>query len=303
MTATPPRIAFVAPLSTAEAVVAGPLLQAVRRGAGRDAEVVACDDRRDPGVAADLLRALAADPRTIGVVGPKNSGSVLAALPIASAAHLPLLLPCATADELTGPDGVAFRLCAPDAAVARAAAAVSHGLGARRLAVLADDTAYGRGLARAVSTATAALGLEVTDSLEDADAVFHAMGEVEQADAMRAARAGGYAGHFLGAEGGPGAPLAQLAGAAGEGSLQLYPGAAVEGADGVYTAEAEDAAAVLLRAWGSGGGRAGTLAALRDLHWDGHSGPLAFDRQGEREQATVSVWRLHGGRAEAVTPA
>lgn len=286
-------LAFVAPLSGGEAVVALPMLEAVRRGAGA-VEVVAFDDRREPERAADIVRALAADPAVIGVVGPKNSGTAAAAAPIAAAAGLPLLLPCATADGLCRPGGTVFRLCARDADLAEAAGDLCARLGVRTLAVLADDTAYGRGLAEAVKAAATRRRVMVTDGLPGADAVFHAMGEVEQADAMRATRSEGFPGPLFGAEGGPEAPLATLAGPAGEGSFQLYPGAAVA-APAVYTPEAEDAATALLHA--AAADRPTTLARLRTLDLIGRSGPLSFDPAGERTAAAVTVWRLQGGRS------
>ena len=101
-----------------------------------------------PHRAAEAVAAILAEPGCLGVVGPKNSGSALAAAPLAAAAGLPLVLPCATADELTGEGGVVFRLCAPDQLTAAAAVELAIELGVGRLAVLADDTAYGQGLAR-----------------------------------------------------------------------------------------------------------------------------------------------------------
>ena len=180
-------IGFVAPLSSGEAVVAVPMLEAVRRGAARAAGerglrvgVVDLDDEREPDRAAELVRRLALDPRVIGVVGPKNSGCARAAIPVARRAELPLLLAAATADDLCQVgEGWAFRLCATDSATAAAAATLCRRLGIRRLALIADTTPYGIGLADGVRRAAAAIGIEVTASLDGAGAAFHAMGEVE----------------------------------------------------------------------------------------------------------------------------
>jgi branched-chain amino acid transport system substrate-binding protein len=252
-------IGFVAPLSSGEAVVAVPMLEAVRRGAasaagaarrcGATVQVLALDDQRDPERAAGLVGRLAADPSVIGVVGPKNSGCARAAIPVARAAGLPLLLPAATADDLCRlGGGWAFRLCATDAATADAAAALCLRLGIGRLAVIADATPYGIGLAAGVGAAARAVGIEVGDRLDGCGAVFHAMGEVEQAQAIRAARAAGFQGALLGAEGGPGAALPALAGPDAEGAFELYAGAPAAGAATVYAAEAEDAARLLVEA-------------------------------------------------------
>jgi branched-chain amino acid transport system substrate-binding protein len=309
-------LGFVAPLASGEAVVAVPMLEAVRRGAalagergGAPVGVVALDDARDGDRAAELVGRLAADPRVVGVVGPKNSGCALAAIPVARRAGLPLLLPAATADDLCRlGKGWLFRLCATDRATAAAAAALCRRLGVARLAVVADVTAYGTGLAEGVRRAALAAGIEVAAGLEGADAVFHAMGEVEQSEAIRAARAAGFEGLLLGAEGGPGAALPALAGTAGEGAWQLYAGAPAAGAATVYAAEAEDAARLLVEAAAAAGAltaRDGRRAvrdarrAVRDAlaasRLDGASGHVAFTAEGERRDAAVSVWRIHRG--------
>ena len=334
-------IGFVAPLSSGEAVVAVPMLEAVRRGAasaagaarrcGASVEVLALDDRRDPERAAELVGRLAPDPSVIGVVGPKNSGCARAAIPVARAAGLPLLLPAATADDLCRLGaGWVFRLCATDAATADAAAALCLRLGVARLAVIADATPYGAGLAAGVGRAALALGIEVRERLDGCAAVFHAMGEVEQAEAIRAARAAGFEGALLGAEGGPGAELPTLSGPAAEGAFELYAGAPAAGATTVYAAEAEDAARLLVEAAAAaaathaparpggapppppagGDGRAagptrgapdrGRLrAALAAAEAEGASGRVAFTRAGERRDAAVSLWRVRSGTSVA----
>ena len=117
-------IGVVAPFSTEEAVVAGPLLAAVEEivaTSNPSVRVIAHDDGRDPSRAAEGVATILAEPGCIGVVGPKNSGCALAAAPLAARAGVPLLLPCATADELTSDGGVVFRLCAPDRLTAAAA--------------------------------------------------------------------------------------------------------------------------------------------------------------------------------------
>jgi branched-chain amino acid transport system substrate-binding protein len=320
-------LGFVAPLASGEAVVAVPMLEAVRGAAALAGErlgvrigVVALDDARDEGRAAELVGRLADDPRVVGVVGPKNSGCARSAIPVARQAGLPLLLPAATGDDLCrlGEDWV-FRLCATDRATAAAAGALCRRLGVARLAVVADATAYGTGLAEGVRRAALAAGIEVAAGLGDADAVFHAMGEVEQSEAIRGARAAGFEGLLLGAEGGPGAALPALAGPAGEGAWQLYAGAPAAGAATVYAAEAEDAARLLVEAAAAAGalpagdavraprraagdGRDAVSAARRAVRdalaasrLDGASGHVAFTADGERRDAAVSLWRIHHG--------
>jgi branched-chain amino acid transport system substrate-binding protein len=289
-------IGVVAPFSTDESIVALPLLAAVEEvvaASGRPVRVIASDDGRDPARAADAVAAIIAEPGCIGVVGPKNSGCALAAAPLAAAAGVPLVLPCATADGLTGDGGVIFRLCAPDRATAAAAVALAAELGVSRLAVIADETAYGQGLAGAVAAA-AGTGIAVVGEGSDADAAFLAMGEVEQAVVMAKLRGAGFDGALISAEGGPGAPIATLAGAHAEGAWLLYPGVPVEGRS-VYAAEAADAARILLAA-GIGG-----AAAIRAGRFDGETGVIHFAPDGERDGAVISRYRVVDGEARLVS--
>jgi branched-chain amino acid transport system substrate-binding protein len=291
-------IGFVAPLGGPEAVVARPMLEAARRGAGSDAEVVAVDDGRDPARAARAVADLAADGRCVGVVGPKNSGSVRAAAPVAAAAGLPLVLPCATNDDVTTlAPGLVFRLCATDSATAAAAAALVAEQGLEPLTILVDDTDYGRGLAVAVHTVATRSGVALTARGAVAGSLFLAMGEVEQAERMRALRAAGCRAVLVSAEGGPGAPLPELAGDAADGAWLLYPGAATDDAH-VYAAEAHDAAHLLATAGPDRTAVRAALASRRPVA-AGRTGPIAFDERGERAGAVVTRYRV---RAGAVVP-
>ena len=289
-------IGVVAPFSTEEAVVAGPLLAAVEEvvaTSNQSVRVIVHDDGRDPSRAAEGVATILAEPGCIGVVGPKNSGCALAAAPLATRAAVPLLLPCATADELTSDGGVVFRLCAPDRLTAAAAIELAGNLGIERLAVIADETEYGLGLAGKVRAAAKAANLDLVDGPSDAGAVFLAMGEVEQSALMRELRAGGYRGELISAEGGPDAPIAALAGPAAEGAWLLYPGVPVAGRT-VYAAEAADATRILL----STAGRAG---AIREGSFDGETGRIRFTSTGEREGAVVSRYRVVDGVARPVS--
>jgi ABC-type branched-subunit amino acid transport system substrate-binding protein len=304
-------IAVIAPLDGPEALGARPLLSAIRAAVQRHGPtfggrvaVRALDDRRDPDRAVELVARSIEDPDVLGVVGPRNSGSALAVADLASAAGLPLLLPAATADGLTGTSSL-LRMCAPDAATAHAAASLACDLAVRALWVESDATPYGIGLATAVRGAATRMGIVLTEDLAESDAAFLAMGEVEQAAQMVAIRGAGFAGHLIGAEGGPGAPIGLLAGSAAEGSWQLYPGTSVVGHTHVYSAEASAAASALLHAYESTLDRTAISSWLRSRHRrDVPSvlGPLWFDADGQREDVDVTVWRVQDGRAVPQLP-
>jgi ABC-type branched-subunit amino acid transport system substrate-binding protein len=160
--------------------------------------------------------------------------------------------------------------------------------------VSADETAYGQRLAAAGRGAAGAAGIESTDGVAGTGGAFLAMGEVEQAVAMRELRADGYRGELLSAEGGADAPIAGLAGPAAEGAWLLYPGTPVDGRS-VYAAEAADAARLLLAA-GEGG-----VAAIRRGELEGETGRIRFAADGERAGAAVSRYRVESGIARLVT--
>jgi ABC-type branched-subunit amino acid transport system substrate-binding protein len=302
-------IAVIGPLSAAERIVAQPMLTAVRAAVHRAGPVFGgrvavreLDDGRDPELALRLVERCIDDPDVIGVVGPKNSGSALAAQDLACAAGLPLLLPAATADRLAG-HGTTLRMCAPDAATAAAAVRLATGLRVQRLWVESDDTAYGQRLADAVRAEADRSGGTPATTIEEADAAFLAMGEVEQSARMIALRDQGYRGQLIGAEGGPGAPIAELAGPAGDGSWQLYPGTHAAGHRYVYTAEAGAAATALLRAFDATGDRTEIATWLRRRDREviaSELGPLWFDADGERTGASVSLWQVESGRSRPV---
>ena len=300
-------VAVIAPLTGPESTVAQPMLAAVRAVVhglgpvfGGRIAVRALDDGRDPTRAVELIGHCIDDPDVIGVVGPKNSGSALAVEERACAAGLPLLLPAATADELSGP-GTTLRLCAPDRATAQAAVRLATSLACRALWVEADATPYGHRLAAAVRTAAGSAGLTVATSLDAADAAFLAMGEVEQAARLTALRTAGFRGELIGAEGGPGASLAALAGPAADGVWQLYPGVHAPGHRHVYTAESAAATTALVRAFDLTGDRTEIATWLRRRDREAIAselGPLWFDADGERDGANVTLWRVRDGRMQ-----
>jgi ABC-type branched-subunit amino acid transport system substrate-binding protein len=166
-------------------------------------------------------------------------------------------------------------------------------LGIERLAVVADDTAYGQGLAAQVRAAATSVGMELVDEPSRTGAVFLAMGEVEQAAVMNELRQGGFGGELISAEGGPDAPIAELARPAAEGAWLLYPGVPVTGRS-VYAAEAADGARILLA---SGDGNP---AAIRSGTFEGETGRIRFTGSGERHGAVVSRYRVIDGVARLV---
>ena len=232
-------IGVVAPFSTEEAIVAGPLLAAVEEvvaaiRSGRSVCSLATT-RRDPDARPRSSPSCSPTPGCLGLVGPKNSGSALVAAPLAAAAG-----PAAGAavrhgrradrERRTGLPAVRSRPGdrgggrRPRRRARRGAAG-----GARRRHRLRAGPRGRRGDAAARSVGFG----DAHERRRRRTVAFLAMGEVEQAVLMRRLRDDGYGGAFLSAEGGPGAPIAALAGDAAEGSLAALPRHAGDGTLGV----------------------------------------------------------------------
>jgi branched-chain amino acid transport system substrate-binding protein len=108
------------------------------------------NDHADGQQAATIARQFVDDPSVVAVIGHVNSGTEVAAARVYDAGHLVSLATTATAPALTGISPWVFRMISSDSAnglyLARFA---SSRLGKRRVAILYENDAYGRGLADA----------------------------------------------------------------------------------------------------------------------------------------------------------
>ncbi|HEY63122.1 MAG TPA: branched-chain amino acid ABC transporter substrate-binding protein [Caldilineae bacterium] len=152
---------------------------------GYQIKVIALDDESDSEVAvvvAEQVReAVQRGERVLGVIGHYNSGQTLAAMEIYK--DLPIVVITPTASELSltqrGYRNF-FRVNANDAVQARIDAAfLVETLGARRVAVVHNDTEYGVGLRDLIISELERLGAEVVLTLQVAE------GQSEYADEVR----------------------------------------------------------------------------------------------------------------------
>src|SRR5262245_48822787 len=123
------------------------------------------DSQGDPAVAPGVARQLIQNKKIIGIIGPAFSGESIAADPIFDSAGIPLITPSATNPVLaTGgqANGTAWkvfhRAVANDSAQGPAAARyIKSVLNAKKVFVVDDQSAYGSGLASAVTQTLGAL--------------------------------------------------------------------------------------------------------------------------------------------------
>ncbi len=134
---------------------------------GYTVKIVPVDDESDSDVAVEAAsqigEAVARGERVLGVIGNYNSGQTLAAMEVYG--NLPIIVVTPTASETSiSQRGYTnfFRVNANDAMQAQVDAGfLVNTLGAKRVAVLHNDTEYGVGLGREISAALASLGAEV----------------------------------------------------------------------------------------------------------------------------------------------
>lgn len=134
---------------------------------GYTVKIVPVDDESDSDVAVEVAgqisEAVGRGEQVLGVIGHYNSGQTLAAMEIYQ--NLPIIVVTPTASETSITQrgyGNFFRVNANDAVQAEVDAGfLVNTLGARRIAVLHNDTEYGVGLGREINAALTGLGAEV----------------------------------------------------------------------------------------------------------------------------------------------
>jgi branched-chain amino acid transport system substrate-binding protein len=129
--------------------------------AGQSFELVTADDRGEPEVAAAEARRLIAEEGVVALVGPVDSDCALAVAAVAGEARVPMIT-LSTLPELTDPlQRYVFRGTVSDAVLGRLMADYAKiMLGGGRIAILYEDSAYGRAGMEAVSARLRRVGVE-----------------------------------------------------------------------------------------------------------------------------------------------
>ncbi|SNR56172.1 amino acid/amide ABC transporter substrate-binding protein, HAAT family [Actinomadura mexicana] len=135
---------------------------------GRKLRLAAEDNACNPTEGASSLTKLITKQRVSAVIGALCSGVTLSAMPLAKRHRVPFIVSTSTSPDITTASGkggneFTFRINPSDATLANALATYLASAGKiRRLAILAEDSTYGRTGAKALSEALKQRGLGVT---------------------------------------------------------------------------------------------------------------------------------------------
>jgi branched-chain amino acid transport system substrate-binding protein len=132
---------------------------------GRKLELIYRDDSTNPEIGLAALRELVEHEHVTTVLGAVSSTVTLRLAPYCELNHVVLLSPSASAPQLTGAGEYIFRTYPSDVLEGVSMADFARDLGLDRVAVLAVDNAYGESLARAFEERLNASGGSVVASL------------------------------------------------------------------------------------------------------------------------------------------
>jgi len=300
------------------------------------------DSQGDPAVAPGVARQLIQNKKIIGIVGPAFSGESIAADPIFDQAGIPLITPSATNPVLsTGgqangtPWKVFHRAVANDSAQGPAAARyIKSVLNAKKVFVVDDQSAYGSGLASAVTQTLGPLVIgsdkvgadgKQTDFSSTvtkikgsgADVLFYG-GYYQNAGLLRKQLTGaGWKGTLVAGDGVNDPGYIKAAGnAAAQGSVLTCPCAPASKAGGSFPADyqakwntaagtysdvAYDAANIFLQGISQGNTTtAKMLSYLGTVDYKGVANEYKFQPSGELDPSKIIVWAFKVDNGQVV---
>ncbi|MEB0206875.1 branched-chain amino acid ABC transporter substrate-binding protein [Pseudomonas sp. CCC3.1] len=297
-------------------------------------KLVSEDDVADPRTGTAVAQRLV-DAKVAVVIGHYNSGTSIPASKIYAAAGIPQISPSATNPALTQ-QGIksVFRVVNDDATLGRYAGNyLVNKLGAQRIAIFDDRTAYGQGLADEVNKAVKAAGGNVvvreytndkatdfnailtTAKAKQADAVFFAALDYQAAPMAKQMKNLGIKAKYMNIGNLPNDEFKKMAGSAAEGTyawnygtpLQDLPrGVAFEkklkDKYGVGVVQSSPAAydatwaAITAMVKAQSDDPAVYLPVLKDSSYDGVTGVIAFDDAGNLKNAAATIFQFEGGK-------
>jgi branched-chain amino acid transport system substrate-binding protein len=302
-------------------------------------ELIPEDDQADPKQGTIVAQKLV-DAKVAAVVGHLNSGTTIPASKIYSDAGIPQISPSATNPKYTEQGfKTAFRVVANDIQQGGTVGNyIAKDMGAKKVAIIDDRTAYGQGVADEVEKAAKAAGATVvareftTDKSTDfkailtkikgknPDAIFYGGMDATGGPMAKQAKDLGISSKFVMADGGCSPEFIKLAGDAAEGFICSIPGAPVDklakGEDfkkrykekfgtevQIYSPNAYDAVMVIVEAMkkADSADPAKFLPEVSKVTLDGVTGKIAFDAKGDLESGAITMYEAKGGKLEVVT--
>ncbi|KFF76599.1 amino acid ABC transporter substrate-binding protein [Serratia marcescens] len=297
------------------------------------------DDQSDPRTAVAVAQRLV-DEGVAGVVGHWNTGTSIPAARIYHDAGIAQVAPVATGHGYTqqGFD-TSFRVMGHDDDGGNYAGQYAvKTLKAKRIAVIDDRTAFGQGLADEFIKSLQAQGVQpvtreyVDDKTVDfsavlttvrsknADLIFFGGVDSQAAPLARKLKQLGMNAQLMGAGGFVSQTFLTLAQREGEGVVALEPGLPLEQMPGgkafeqayrdryhthieLHAPFAYDATRVLIAAIEQAGSAdpADYLPTLRAIHYQGVTGAIAFDAQGNLQQPSFTLYRVVDGKWQPQT--
>jgi len=300
-------------------------------------ELLAEDDAGDPRQGTAAAQKLV-DAKVNGVIGHQNSGTSIPASKIYHDAGIPQISQAATNPKYTQQGfKTAFRVVANDGQLGGTLGRyAAEKLGAKKVAVIDDRTAYGQGVAQEFIKSVNAKGVEVvsqqythdkatdfnailtTIKSKKPDVVFYGGMDAVAGPMLRQMKALGINAKFMGGDGICSEALARLAGdAMGDGQVVCAEAGGVEetqkkGMDDFraafkkkfgaevqqYSPYAYDAVMLMVEAMKKADSAepAKYLPELAKINYKGVSGNIAFDSKGDIKEGTLTLYTYKGGK-------
>ena len=126
------------------------------------------DTQGNPQKAVDVVKRFIANGIQV-IVGPLSTSETAAVMPLANRYHVVVISPSSTGEAAAKPDDYVFRVAPPDSKQGPALATIIYKLGYRKLAIIARNDDYGRGLATLVADTFKKMGGEVKTILYQPD--------------------------------------------------------------------------------------------------------------------------------------
>jgi len=300
-------------------------------------ELVAEDDGGDPKQATNVAQKLV-DAKVNGVVGHETSGTTIPASKIYHQAGIPQISPSSTSPKYTQQGfHTAFRVVANDIQLGQALGRYAvKDMGARRVAVIDDRTAYGQGLAAEFAKSLQAQGAQVVarefthDKASDfsailtklraakPDLVFFGGMSAVAGPMLRQMKQLGFTAKMMGGDGICSDEIHKLSGGAMQdgqvfcaeaGGVDAAGRAAMDNFRAAYKKRfgidvqinapyAYDAVMTMAEAMTKAGSTvpAQYLPTLAKIQYKGVTGPIAFDARGDIRDGTITLYTFKGGR-------